>query len=418
MKILYLIEQPFDERNYDRFGIQSWIEAGWTVEVWNLMPFASLRTWEAIRTAASAVRAFDGCVTFTSKRDLQKRLGDHGKIDFFVDFTGDNRVTVAVKRRLARNGAVRIVGRLGSIPHYEGRPNSGLVTKARMAIAAGPKDWLAKAASKANAFFVARRIPPGVVIVSGRRSYDAAAKASHESQIVSAHNFDYDIFLRLNGAASGPPGPSARPYAVFLDQDLCYHPEFVFANLTPYVTPERYFPAIRQGLQALAGALGLDLRIAAHPRASYEHRGLASFGSIPIWSNQTAELIRDCTVVVCHSSTALQLAVLFEKPVIFATTDELAASLLGHYVEKFAAILGKSVIDLSGNLELVDWRKELRIDSEKYAAYRDEYIKMDGTENRPLWHLVIAHIENRVKAAAPTRSPISPPGRFVSPVQR
>jgi hypothetical protein len=410
MKIVYLIEQHLDDRNYDRFGIQAWLDAGWTAEVWNLTPLSHPRAWEAIRATNTQSSPFGGYFTLESRGELERRLSDPMKVDFFVDFTGNSSATVAVKRRLTRNGAVRIVGQLGSIPAFEAHPSTTFAARVRAALAAGPRAWIGMLTAKANAMFVARRIPPGVVIVSGRKSYDAAVSAGHGSRIVRAHNFDYDLYLRLRDAGA-PRAPNARPFAVFLDQDLCYHPEFVFANLDPYVTPERYFPTIRRGLEALGTAVGVDLMIAAHPRASYAQRGVASFEPIPALSNQTAELIRDCSVVVCHASTALQFAILFERPLIFATTNELAASFLGPYVETFAASLGKTVVNFDLDLERVDWRNELQLNSAKYAEYRNEYIKMDGTEDRPLWEIVIGHIEAGLKSSSPSPEIASSSGR-------
>ncbi len=34
-RVVYLIEQPLDERNFQRFGIQAWIDRKWNVEVWD-----------------------------------------------------------------------------------------------------------------------------------------------------------------------------------------------------------------------------------------------------------------------------------------------------------------------------------------------------------------------------------------------
>ena len=105
-------------------------------------------------------------------------------------------------------------------------------------------------------------------------------------------------------------------------------------------------------------------------------------------------MIRGCKAVICHDSTAIQYAVLFGKPVIFVTTDELSRAYEGTSIEKVAAELGKKPINLDRvDLRTVDWRNELKIDFDKYAKYRSKYIKADGSPDLPLWTIVIDYVD-------------------------
>jgi hypothetical protein len=99
-------------------------------------------------------------------------------------------------------------------------------------------------------------------------------------------------------------------------------------------------------------------------------------------------------VVVCHDSTAIQFGVLFGKPLIFVTTDELLLAYEGRSIAKVASELGKSPINLDrADLQDVDWQSELEVDGAKYARYRSKYIKADGSPEAPLWDIVIDHVE-------------------------
>jgi hypothetical protein len=160
-----------------------------------------------------------------------------------------------------------------------------------------------------------------------------------------------------------------------------------------WTTPERYFPAICRGLRSIARALGLDVRIAAHPRAVARDIVQDHFEGIPVEFGSTAEAVRDSTVVICHDSTAVQYGVLFEKPMIFLTTDELNASFAGGSIARFAAEVGKPVFNVDGDLTGVDWQRELVVDRAKYAAYRNRFIKIDGSPERPSWDIIIDHLE-------------------------
>ena len=183
-----------------------------------------------------------------------------------------------------------------------------------------------------------------------------------------------------------------RP-AVFIDQDACYHPEYLAKNEPVSATPEKYFPTISKGLSKISDVLGIDLCIAAHPRSSYRQLDQDYFEGIPIEYGKTGELIRNCKFVLCHHSTAIQLAILFEKPVIFVTTDELIPSSFGEWIDNFASALGKVPVNLDGDLDEINWMKELSIDIKKYREYKNKYIKIDGSPEKPYWDIVIDYIE-------------------------
>jgi hypothetical protein len=258
----------------------------------------------------------------------------------------------------------------------------------RELIAKGPRGGWKWLSSAFLTKVVARRIPTDLAVISGTQSMTLA----HNSKgVIKAHNFDYDIYLELERSAVA----RGAPYAVFIDQDYCFHLEFVYQGTGSVVTAERYFPAVCNGLEAIAAALELEVRIAAHPRASYEQRGAERFfRSFLIERGRTAELIRGCKVVICHDSTAIQYAILFGKPIIFLTTDELSRAYEGASIEKVAAALGKKPINLDrADLPAVDWRGELKVDLEKYAGYRSKYIKTEGSPELPVWTIVIDHVE-------------------------
>lgn len=386
--ILYLIDQPLDERNYERFGIQAWKQRGWEVEVWDLTPLSYPRVWQAFIESGHKLQEFAGYFPVASKSHLEQRLSALPRIEYFIDLTLDSYYSIRAKLSLAQKGAKRVICATGSIPEPDRSQENGLASRFRLAFGEGTIKGFRRLANGLVRRLAAPRIRPGVVVVSGEKSM-AELSAGQEGEILRAHNLDYDIYLSLGQSARSP----AREYAVFLDQDYCFHRDFVYGGIPSPHLPDRYFPAICNGLRKVSEALEVDLRIAAHPRSSYRERVPDYFEGIPIEYGRTAELIRDSKVAVCHDSTALQFAVLFEKPLIFFTTDDLEASVSGPSIAVFASELGKSVINVDRDLGSVDWRRELSVDSQKYAAYRNKYIKMEGSSEMPHWDIVIDHID-------------------------
>jgi len=384
-RVVYLIEQPFDDRNFERFGIQSWIDRQWDVEVWDLTPWAHPRVWEDFNGRGHGLKKFAGYIPVASWRALEAKLRSAATIRCFVDLTGEGFQSVRAKAALKRTGAKRIVCAVGSIPVPD--HDTTLISRLAKIVSKGPgAAWRSLSA----AFFsrvVAPRIPADWAVISGTESMTLARSSLG---VVKAHNFDYDIYLKL--MRSGPVG--AEDYVVFIDQDYCFHLEFVYMGTPAVVTAERYFPVICDALDAISAALGLEIRIAAHPRASYEQRQEPFFRKFRMERGRTAEMIKGCRAVVCHDSTAIQYAVLFGKPAIFVTTDELSRAYEGRSIEKAAAELGKKPINLDRvDPRAVDWREELRIDFEKYAGYRNKYVKTEGSPELPLWSIVIDQVD-------------------------
>ena len=359
------------------------------MEVWDLTPWAHSRVWQNFIESGRKLKEFAGYFPIALKSQLERRYSGLEKIGYFIDLTGDNFYSIRAKMRLIQMGAIRMVCATGSIPNPADGQKCGFVCKLRKAIADGPIKsfkWLINAIIRKLA---APSIRPGLVIVSGEKSIPLFFGGC-DHVILEAHNLDYDIYLKLTKSIGMPAGE----YAVFLDQDYSFHPDWTYLNAS-YVTPGKYFPAVCNALRRISDALGIGLRVAAHPRSSYPQRVPDYFEGIPIEYGATAELIRDCTIVVCHDSTAIQFAVLFGKPIIFVTTDELNASPWGASIAVFASALGKSVTNLDGDLDNVNWRKELSVDSQKYAEYRNKYIKINGSPEKPHWDIVIDHIERR-----------------------
>lgn len=385
-KVVYLLDQPFDLRNLQRFGVQRWIDRGWQVEVWDLTPLVHPLGWRTFVEGDRATAPFAGHFLIETRGHLDERFRQSGPIDYYIDFSGERLDGVRAKLRLRRQGAKRVVCSLGSLPTL-GAPLAGWLGGLWAVFKLGPRVFGRRIAAAVRHLVVARGASPDVLVVSGTRSLGLVSQWPGRD-VIRAHNFDYDLHLQERLDV-----PSTSAGVVFLDQDFCFHPDYAYDDIPVWATPEQYLPTIRRALETVGSVFTVPVRIAAHPRSDYARNAPGCFGEIPIDRANTALLIRDCLAVVCHSSAAIQQAVLFDKPAIFVTTDELERSPAGPAIALFANELGKTAINLNRDLDDVDWRAELKIDRQKYDEYRRRYIKLDGSPERPLWDIVIDHLE-------------------------
>jgi len=233
-------------------------------------------------------------------------------------------------------------------------------------------------------------LPLDLVVLTGE-----AARASLLQQVphtVPAHHYDYDHFLSLGAA----PKPGSKT-AVFLDQDLAWHPDFAVANLKPPVTAKRYFSALHAFFETIEQRLGLEVVIALHPRARYSDANHPLAGHRMI-KGVTAELVRDAQLVLAHDSNSVAFAVLWEKPTVFLTSDELARSHMATQMAGRAALLGAPLANIDQiRPEEITPETWLHFDESAYADYKRTYLKMPGSADRPLWEIVSTYISNNFK---------------------
>ncbi|MEK7783941.1 MAG: hypothetical protein AAB658_00780 [Chloroflexota bacterium] len=184
---------------------------------------------------------------------------------------------------------------------------------------------------------------------------------------------------------------------VFLDEYLPFHPDYDRLKLTPFSSAGAYYPGLRRFFGFLEREHGARIVIAAHPHSRYEDRPEDYFGGRPVVQGKTLELVRKAGFVIAHSSTALNFAVLFRKPVLFITTDSLQRSQrMARSIQAMAAWLGKTPVNVDAPLNQ-DWKKELAVDTEAYARYREAYIKTAGSPDKPVWQIFADHL-NTVEA--------------------
>ncbi len=382
-RILYVIDQSLDERNYERFGLQSWLDRGIAVEVWDMSAL-----WKSSTAAAASTTEHAGLklVRIASVRDASSRLRSIGDLTYWIDLAGDNRTSVRVKRLLVAAAIKRVVVAVGSIPGPTAALRQRLRSKIVENVAKGPLlflDWVSNVVAVRAA---ADKLRPSVAVVSGEESLASLGRHGRVD-VIRAHNLDYDFVLATSTSRRADQG-----YAVFIDQDYAFHPDFDKLDTPLWVTPEKYFPSVVAGLTAISTALGVEVVISAHPRSAYRTGSTNYFAGLRLEYGRTAELIRDCRVAICHNSTAVQFAVLFGKPIIFVTTDELQASPARESIDRFAHSLGQNSVNLDGDLTHMDWPAQLRYNPGKYDEYRRRYIKMDGSPEHPHWKIVIDHL--------------------------
>ena len=185
--------------------------------------------------------------------------------------------------------------------------------------------------------------------------------------------------------------PKGGKYAVFIDEYLPFAHDYVYMGLKSPVTPEGYYSLLCKFFSRVEKETGFEVVIAAHPSSMYE-KYPDYFEGRRVIRGKTNSLIRDSEFVLMHFSTSISFVVLYNKPVLFFVTKDIEKSKIDiGYVQAFSLELNKGYISIDESYN-INWDKELTIDKEAYANYKEKYIKREGTEEKLFWQIVADEI--------------------------
>jgi hypothetical protein len=231
--------------------------------------------------------------------------------------------------------------------------------------------------------------------VSGLKAHKKAkiSFVNRNCKFLHTHSLDYDIVLKLKENNSS--SQHTTNYSVFLDDCKPYHPDNLVMdigmNLAPDKTPDDYYLELNNFFDLHEQNSDTKVIIAAHPRFNYKNLPFKPFRERELYYGRTVELIKNCSCVIGHNSTALGVAAIFNKPIVL-----LNSSTFSNYnnccVNLFAKELGVRVIDLSfiKPLQNLDLGPKSR---NSYKSYIAKYIKEENKSELNSWDYFLNSIE-------------------------
>ena len=368
--IIFFIESIFNKRDFHRYGIDIFIKNGYDVTIWDFSPF--LRPEYFKNYSPPDPKNFNKYSLFYDKNEAVKLIKELPDSSIVISFVGVNLETGILYDHLLKNNikfGFFLSGMLPTTP-------LSLKQKAKVVIKK-TFDSLVKNKKKI----------PDFLILSGKKSLvDKRYPTGRKTTLIKAHSYDYDRFIEtLNH-----DGNNLGEYAVFLDQYLPHHPDNLDPNKQPDCNIDDYYPPINDFFQNIEVILELKIIIAAHPRSNYEAIG-NPFNGRRIIFGKTQSLVKNSKLVFTHFSTSLSFAILYKKPVIFLTHKKLS-SYKKMQIKTMASSIEKKPLELSKKYtHLIE--KELFFNQERYAYYKEMYIKETGTPEKLIWEIFIEYLK-------------------------
>lgn len=378
-RIVILTQSPFSKRDYDRFGV-ALLSKNFQVSVLDCTPWLKPDFWTKYSSIAFSCPGYVAVENFKMLRDHLVGCEDAVAIDFLGKCFKSSRIRRELKNRkismaIVHNGllpepAVKLSKRIKRIVNSN-------TTRALF------KKILWQAKQK-----LCPEPAPDIVLLSGESGLkdERACNAEHR---IWAHSFDYDVYLENNTAQPA----IVAPYAVFLDEDVVHHSDYDHMGIRPYATEQSYYASMNSFFKKLEQDLKMPVIVAAHPRSNYDLRSQLWEGRTAI-KGRTAQLVRDAALVLVHASTAVSYAVLWRKPLLFLTTDEVLCGHLNAHIVLTSTLLKAPIFNVDDDgVQFCALKSCINVDGAAYAGYIKEYIKQNGTPDKPLWQIFSDYVQ-------------------------
>ena len=210
---------------------------------------------------------------------------------------------------------------------------------------------------------------------------------SKKTKIILSHSFDYDFFLKENRKKLLL---KKNKFAIFIECIMFGHPELTIANIDSDKIEEKekkYFSDLKVFFHNIYINLHIDIVIALHPRtnAHYKKKIKNFFHEryFKVVDNQTPKYIKNSSLVISHNSNAIQLAILWKKPIIFCHHGEMR-TYIKKYILGLASELKKKSFDL-GNDKFSNLKFFFGVTDSHYNSYIKNYIQSSKKSKRLSW---------------------------------
>ncbi|MCR9140709.1 MAG: hypothetical protein NXI24_00445 [bacterium] len=247
----------------------------------------------------------------------------------------------------------------------------------------GPDFWIGKGQGSIDAYYP-QALPVGRdtrICWTHLSMYDRYLAVKDEL----AEDLTKEDFAKEREQAAQETGAD-KEIALFLGQNA---PFYTHPGYRSVIEAEDYYPKLVGLFESIERRLQMKVQKTTHPWGQPE-RINEWIKPYQISAGDSIKAVAKSRFVMGHCTTALYYAVLFHKPAVFFTTDQLEYMAdYGPYTRTMAEQLGKDVINLDRvSPDEIDWEAQLSIDLNKYDAFRNYYIKRPGSPEAPAWDIV------------------------------
>ena len=219
---------------------------------------------------------------------------------------------------------------------------------------------------------------------------------SKETKIIESHSLDYDRYLKIN---SKKKMINKKRYNVFIDQMMFAHPDgrdnkLIFDKKKEII----YLKELKNFFIYINKKYKKKIIFNFHPRSTAKYKMNIKkiinlkFCKFQEWE-KTDISIKNSDLVMGHTSSAFQFAILWRKPIIFLTHSTFS-DYTKKYIEGISSEIKSKPLNFdSNNLSLPSIKELNRVNRKIYDKYIYNYIAIDKSK-KDTWEKLIKLINN------------------------
>ena len=382
-EVIILTPGPFLKRDYDRFGVDV-LKKNFLLKVLDITAWSNPSVWTE---CCNKVFKCDEYVSIGCKNDFLN-FNSKKKSKIVLDFLGKNQKSNWIRKQFKKQNSTFVKFNLNLIPQEKVNFYSAL--KRKLILFKKPKKLISSSFNFINKKYntLVGQYNADLLVVGGT----AGLHNNNIKDQLFAHCMDYDVYLNLKNKKE----KQLNPYAVFLEDNMTHDADYSILDILPPVNESQYFPTLIKFLKKFEIDTGLKVKIAIHPKSSKDFSHLLK--DFELLKGNTAEIVKNSSLVLLHASTSMSYAILFNKPVLFLTSYELSKSWIGPPIKNLAQVIDGKLINMTSSInDAFKLDSFLNIDKEKYKNYLDQYLKMPNSLEIPLWEIFTKYISENFK---------------------
>jgi len=379
-KIIILTDTGFSKRDYDRFFVEK-LSKVYDVLVLDLAPYLNKKIFN-LTLKNQKIFQYKNYVTVKSFKEFEDFLATNKKsFNYAFDFiSARNKDSFYFKKFLKSIGIRLVFFQFGLVPNII-RTNKEKILRL-FRLLKNPNLFIKKIYSIINTRLrdrIFQKIKYDYIFISGTKGVDNqyAKKATKK---IFTHSSDYENILNYSFSKI-----NFDNYFVFLDQNLPFHPAQFYRDEKPQVTSKKYFPSLALTFKKLEKKFESKILISAHPRADISDYN-NFFKGRQIFNSKTIDLVKNCRCVLAHTTTAISYAVIFKKPIIFLTSNEIIKSYDDYRVHSNARILKSKFLNIDTDNDKYIYSADfnLNINENQYEIFLEKFIKHPSSNERSI----------------------------------
>lgn len=385
MKVLILIKQPLVKRDFNRYGIEFLLSKGHEITILDLSDLVHPETpndrTEEINDSRIEIRKIGSQKLLKFEK---KTFSGNDLIINLIQSLGVEYSTYIALNMIAKSGTPYLIFAPSVYPGaiWERGDRSGYKTFQDYWLRLKTMNIFNSILYRLPRQFIGIR-EADYIVYNGNASQMKNELVGEKTTPIFAHTMDFDLFLNNKKSIF-----VQENIAVFIDQALPNHPGFISLKIAGKINADAYYRKLRMVFDAIENHLNLRVVIAGHPRSDLRNIQ-TEFGDREVSFGKTVDLIAKSRIVLAHYSTAIGLAVLFQKPVMLLANKEMydLHPKYKYVFEKFSNVLGVP-INFFDEPDEVNLSNLLYVNEKLYEGYINEYLKACGSPSRSLWEIV------------------------------